>query len=49
MPAIFPKLLHVAHKPTINPLFFFGNQFPIIAMKHGNKNALNTPMKIWTK
>jgi hypothetical protein len=49
IPAILPKLLQVAQSPTIKPLFFLGNQLPIIAMKHGSRKALNTPMKIYTK
>jgi hypothetical protein len=46
IPTMFPKLLHVAQSPTMNPRVFLGNQFPLIDMKHGRRKALNMPMKL---
>ena len=49
MPTIFPKLLQVAQRPIMRPLFFLENQADKIATKVGNATELNIPIKPKTK
>ena len=44
-PIILPILVQVDQSPTINPLFFFGNQLLIIVTYEGHEAAVNKPKK----